>query len=144
MQIPHLINLVMLAAFILAGCKSPDQSSVHLLPQTAPNESQGQIVHLPGESSHAKADSIQVTLGGMPGTVLRPGSYMLPAGSTVLDAVRAAGGLSSKTWWHHLSGMQRKQPDGSFHRMPFTRDRATEEKIILLDGDHIYFGHEVY
>jgi hypothetical protein len=90
----------------------------------------------------AGADSIRVAVFGTLGAVNCPGYYHLPKGATVADALRAAQGLSEFVWWRVYSGIERSRRDGVFEVLEFTSGAA--RRIVLRDGDRVYFGHEWY
>ena len=75
------------------------------------------------------------------GEVQRPGSYMLTANMTVLDALAAAGGLRDFAKARRIY-LLRRMPDGSRTRIPFdykeaVHGRAFYREVELLPGDTI-------
>jgi hypothetical protein len=88
--------------------------------------------------------SIRVAVIGF--AVKRPGYYILPAGTTVHDAIQAAQGLGDIVGWRRpYSGIQRHTTGASVETIWFTRSgRTAEEQLPLQAGDVLRISHEVY
>jgi polysaccharide export outer membrane protein len=79
------------------------------------------------------------------GSVAKPGSYPLTAGMTVIDAISAAGGLSSLASGNHT--IVTRRVDGKLQRYTIEVEKiieGTAEDFNLQDGDIVYVPERVF
>ena len=79
------------------------------------------------------------------GSVAKPGSYPLTAGMTVIDAISAAGGLSSLASGNHT--IVTRRVDGKLQRYTVEVEKiieGTAEDFSLQDGDIVYVPERVF
>ncbi|HVZ30862.1 MAG TPA: polysaccharide biosynthesis/export family protein [Polyangiaceae bacterium] len=79
------------------------------------------------------------------GSVAKPGSYPLTAGMTVIDAISAAGGLSSLASGNNT--IVTRRVDGKLQRYTVEVEKIIEgkaEDFSLQDGDIVYVPERVF
>jgi polysaccharide export outer membrane protein len=79
------------------------------------------------------------------GSVAKPGSYPLTAGMTVIDAISAAGGLSSLASGNHT--IVTRRVEGKLQRYTVEVEKiieGTAEDFSLQDGDIVYVPERVF
>jgi polysaccharide export outer membrane protein len=79
------------------------------------------------------------------GSVAKPGSYPLTAGMTVIDAISAAGGLSSLASGNHT--IVTRRVGGKLQRYTVEVEKiieGTAEDFSLQDGDIVYVPERVF
>jgi membrane protease YdiL (CAAX protease family) len=75
------------------------------------------------------------------GGIVRPGTYYLPSGSKVANAVRAGLGLSRDSAWHHGSGISRQDGAHVVRLLGQTPAEIEQEMALpLIDNDMIFIG----
>jgi hypothetical protein len=148
MKALQLIAAMGAVAMLACGCQSSNpiapvseaQASSATHPTQLPNPAWSKPEDLPAFGTPT-ADSIRVVVWGR--SVMQPGWYYLPRGSTIHDAMVAAE-ASIHSWppGRH-DYLQRIKADGSLETIRFLNPTVDEQRS-LQDGDHLKFSHEVW